>query len=165
MPPPIQTTTTPTPNPTGLKTVINRIRDTYPDSVKIYRDLNANYQSCYDIAVNVNEQYKSYKRAGQRIPGIRGLLIECDAILERVHEFLRRYSSLRSSSPGFKTKFGFVSEDIGFERRRLEVCREKLVSVQRMLHGYVLIRYSFLLALLINTQLITLVLIILVSKL
>ena len=141
MPPPkhmVQTTVTPGTNPTGLKTVINRIRDTYPDSVKIYRDLNANYQSCYEIAVNVNEQYKSYKRAGQRIPGIRGLLVECDAILEQVHEFLRRYSSLRSSSPGFKTKFGFVSEDIGFERRRLVVCREKLVSVQRMLHGYVM---------------------------
>ncbi|KAJ5762988.1 hypothetical protein N7533_001669 [Penicillium manginii] len=128
----------PTSNPRGLKGIISRvssIRDAYPNSVLIYRDLNTTYQSCYEIAVNVSEQYNSYRRAGQRIPGIRSLLTDCDAILKKVHGFLQRYSSLRSQRPASKEKFAFVSEDIGFQRRRVEVCRGKLGEVQRLLQG------------------------------
>lgn len=134
------TTIPPQPSTHGFKNIINRvstIRDSYPNSISIYRDLNTAYQSCYEIAVNVSEQYTSYRRAGQRISGIRTLLTDCDAILKKVHGFLQRYASLRSQRPTSKERFAFVSEDIGFQRRRLGVCREKLVSVQKMLHGYV----------------------------
>ncbi|KAJ5085321.1 hypothetical protein N7532_010092 [Penicillium argentinense] len=126
------------PQPRGFKGIITRvssIRDAYPNSVEIYRDLNTAYQSCYEIADNISEQYNGYKRAGQRISGIRSLLGDCDAILRRVHGFLQRYSSLRSQKPTPKEKFAFVSEDIEYWRRKLGLCREKLVSAQEMLHG------------------------------
>jgi hypothetical protein len=132
-------TSNPPPN-RGLKGIISRvssIRDAYPNSVSIYRDLNTTYQSCYEIAVNVSEQYNSYRRAGQRISGIRTLLANCDAILKKVHGFLQRYSSLRSQRPTSKEKFAFVSEDIEFQRRRVGICRGKLAEVQRLLQGYV----------------------------
>lgn len=124
----------------GFKGIISRvssIRDAYPNSVEIYRDLNAAYQSCYEIAVNVLEQYNSYRRAGQRISGIRSLLADSDGILKKVHGFLQRYASLRSQRPTAKDKFAFASEDIEYQRKRLGLCREKLVSVQNMLHEYV----------------------------
>lgn len=136
-------TSNPPPN-RGLKGIISRvssIRDAYPNSVNIYRDLNTTYQSCYEIAVNVSEQYNSYRRAGQRISGIRTLLADCDAILKKVHGFLQRYSSLRSQRPTSKEKFAFVSEDIEFQRRRVGICRGKLGEVQRLLQGYVSTRW------------------------